>query len=82
VEGAASGPYQDFESADALRASQLYQVLTPDECVGLAEQMGPELWLYLHPLAGGLDPAVGWESLELLASKVLPRLETQSEADS
>jgi alkanesulfonate monooxygenase SsuD/methylene tetrahydromethanopterin reductase-like flavin-dependent oxidoreductase (luciferase family) len=74
VEGNASGPYQDFESSEALRASQLYQVLTPEECIGLAQQIGPQGWLYLHPLVGGLDPAVGWESLELLASKVMPRL--------
>jgi len=25
--------------------------------------------------APGLDPAIGWESLELVASKVLPRLQ-------
>jgi hypothetical protein len=28
----------------------------------------------LHPLMGGLDPDIAWESLELVASKVIPRL--------
>jgi hypothetical protein len=28
----------------------------------------------LHPLMGGLDPDLAWESLELIASKVIPRL--------
>ena len=74
VESGVVGPYQAFPDADALRASGLYQVLTPDECVALAKGLEPEGWLYVHPLVGGLDPAVGWESLELLASDVLPRL--------
>jgi hypothetical protein len=30
--------------------------------------------LLLHPLMGGLDPDLAWESLELVASKVIPRL--------
>jgi hypothetical protein len=30
--------------------------------------------LMLHPLMGGLDPDLAWESLELIASKVIPRL--------
>ena len=62
-EGCAAGPYKVCADADALRASGLYQVLTPDECVALAEGLGPEGWLYVHPLIGGLDPSVGWESL-------------------
>jgi hypothetical protein len=30
--------------------------------------------LAFKPLVGGLDPQIGWEGLELFASKVLPRL--------
>ena len=30
--------------------------------------------LCFHPLMGGMDPDLGWESLELYASKVLPRI--------
>lgn len=74
LEGSTSGPYQAFDNIDDLRASGLYQVLTPDECVSLAEGLGPDGWLYIHPLIGGLDPSVAWESLELLAREVLPRL--------
>jgi hypothetical protein len=29
----------------------------------------------LHPLMGGMAPALGWESLELFVDKVLPRLQ-------
>jgi len=28
----------------------------------------------LHPLVGGLDPEIGWESLELVADRVIPAL--------
>ena len=54
-----------------LRASGVYQVLTPEECVRLAERNGRVI---LHPLMGGLAPELGWESLELFERRVLPRL--------
>ncbi len=74
AEGGTLGPYQPCDSIQALQASGMYQVLTPEETIGLARGVGPEAWIYLHPLLGGLDPRVGWESLELLASKVMPEL--------
>ena len=67
----ALGPYASTDDADGLRASGDYLVLTPDECVALAREHGS---LMLHPLMGGLDPDLAWESLELIASKVIPRL--------
>jgi alkanesulfonate monooxygenase SsuD/methylene tetrahydromethanopterin reductase-like flavin-dependent oxidoreductase (luciferase family) len=67
----ALGPYTPADDADALRASGDYLVLTPDECVALVRESGT---LMLHPLMGGLDPDLAWESLELVASKVIPRL--------
>lgn len=65
------GPYRATDDADALRASGDYLVLTPDECLARVQETGA---LMLHPLMGGLDPDLAWESLELVASKVLPRL--------
>jgi alkanesulfonate monooxygenase SsuD/methylene tetrahydromethanopterin reductase-like flavin-dependent oxidoreductase (luciferase family) len=59
-------------SWEDVRASGVYQVLTPDECVELARVQGSVL---LHPLMGGIPPELAWESLELFASAVLPRLE-------
>ena len=56
---------------DELKASGVYRVVTPDECVALAEETGT---LVFHPLMGGIPADLGWESLELFASKVLPRL--------
>jgi alkanesulfonate monooxygenase SsuD/methylene tetrahydromethanopterin reductase-like flavin-dependent oxidoreductase (luciferase family) len=67
----ALGPYAPSDDADALRASGAYMVVTPDECVRMARAEGS---LLLHPLMGGLDPELAWQSLELVAGKVLPRL--------
>jgi hypothetical protein len=63
--------YAPADDADALRASGAYAVVTPDECVAMARSTGA---LRLHPLMGGLPPELAWESLELVAAKVLPRL--------
>ena len=54
-----------------MRKSGVYQVLTPDECVALAEREGR---MILHPLMGGLPAKLGWQSIELFTKKVLPRL--------
>lgn len=67
------GPYEAAEDADALRAAGDYLVITPDECIARVRETGS---LLLHPLMGGLDPDVAWESLELVANKVLPALRT------
>ena len=63
--------YEVVDDADALRGSGGYLVLTPDECVELALETGS---LTLHPLMGGLPPELAWESLDLIASDVLPQL--------
>ena len=54
---------------EALRASGTYAVVTPEECVAMARSNGS---LRLHPPHGGPAPELAWESLELVATKVLP----------
>ncbi len=63
-----------LQDARALAATGQYQVVTPDECVRLAASLTEEQRIVLHPLLGGVDPEVGWSSLELFAGSVLPRL--------
>jgi alkanesulfonate monooxygenase SsuD/methylene tetrahydromethanopterin reductase-like flavin-dependent oxidoreductase (luciferase family) len=58
-------------TVDDVRHSGVYRVVTPEECVALAAEVGT---LVLHPLMGGMPPALGWAGLELFAAKVLPRL--------
>jgi alkanesulfonate monooxygenase SsuD/methylene tetrahydromethanopterin reductase-like flavin-dependent oxidoreductase (luciferase family) len=61
----------EAEDVAGVRASGQYQVVTPDECVKLAREHAS---VTLHPLVGGIDPAIGWESLQLVADKVMPEL--------
>ena len=58
-------------SVNELRRNGVYTVVTPDECVELVRANGS---LALHPLCGGIPPEIAWQSLELVAAKVLPRL--------
>jgi alkanesulfonate monooxygenase SsuD/methylene tetrahydromethanopterin reductase-like flavin-dependent oxidoreductase (luciferase family) len=59
---------------DELRTEGVYQILTPDECVVLATETDPNAPLIFHPLCGGIPPDRAWESLELFARDVMPRL--------
>lgn len=70
-----SSPFEALASEDAVRKSGLFHVLTPDQCIAYArkcEQYGRTMTL--QPLIGGLSPEVGWKSLEMFCTKVLPRL--------
>jgi alkanesulfonate monooxygenase SsuD/methylene tetrahydromethanopterin reductase-like flavin-dependent oxidoreductase (luciferase family) len=59
------------ETVDDLKASGMWQVVTPDECVELAKRTGS---VALHPLMGGMPPELGWESMQLFVDKVQPRI--------
>ncbi|MDZ4825626.1 MAG: LLM class flavin-dependent oxidoreductase [Actinomycetota bacterium] len=72
--GQRSAVHVEAPDADGVRASGVYRVVTPDECVELAAEIGDFGTLLLHPLMGGMPIDLGWESLELFAAKVLPRL--------
>jgi alkanesulfonate monooxygenase SsuD/methylene tetrahydromethanopterin reductase-like flavin-dependent oxidoreductase (luciferase family) len=57
---------------DALRAEAgAYRVLTPEQAVEYARTFGA---LALHPLCGGCPPELAWETLHLVADRVLPAL--------
>ncbi|MEO1916393.1 MAG: hypothetical protein ABGW98_21335, partial [Myxococcales bacterium] len=57
------------KTVDELKTQKgAYQIFTPDEAKGYISQFGV---LLLQPLCGGLPPDLAWESLELVASKVL-----------
>lgn len=54
-----------------LRAGGQHAILTPGECVDLVRETGTAV---LHPLVAGIDPAIGWETLELIVNEVMPAL--------
>jgi alkanesulfonate monooxygenase SsuD/methylene tetrahydromethanopterin reductase-like flavin-dependent oxidoreductase (luciferase family) len=72
--GQHSTPMVDASTVDELKASPQIVVGTPDEVVAAAASVPPMGALTFNPLAGGLPPALAWESLELFASEVHPRL--------
>lgn len=59
-------------TAEQLRASGMWQIVTPDQCVDLVRQHGT---VALHPLMGGMPPELGWKSLELFVDKVVPQVQ-------
>ena len=59
-------------TTDALRAETgPYRVLTPEQTIEYVRAYGT---LALHPLCGGCPPELGWETLDLVANRVLPAL--------
>jgi alkanesulfonate monooxygenase SsuD/methylene tetrahydromethanopterin reductase-like flavin-dependent oxidoreductase (luciferase family) len=57
---------------EALRSEAgAYRVLTPEQAVEYARTYGS---LALHPLCGGCPPELAWETLHLVAERVLPAL--------
>jgi len=72
--GVGSTPYPPVERVEDLRGQREFAVVTPDECVALAQALGRDGELWMQPLMGGLPPEHGWRSLELFESAVLPRL--------
>jgi len=59
------------ESWEQLRDSGRYLVVTPQQCLALAARDGQ---LMLHPLMGGIEPELAWQSLRLFEAEVLPHL--------
>ncbi len=73
--GQHSTPVVNAETVDDLKASPQFVVGTPDQVVERGcEQVPPTGSVTFNPLAGGLPPDLAWESLELFASEVHPRL--------
>jgi alkanesulfonate monooxygenase SsuD/methylene tetrahydromethanopterin reductase-like flavin-dependent oxidoreductase (luciferase family) len=69
---AAAASKSNAVSVESLRTEVgPYRVLTPDQAVDHVRTQG---FLTLHPLCGGCPPELGWETLELVAHRVLPAL--------
>jgi alkanesulfonate monooxygenase SsuD/methylene tetrahydromethanopterin reductase-like flavin-dependent oxidoreductase (luciferase family) len=57
--GRAAGPFAAGVRAEDVRASGAYRVLTPEQTVELAHDLGPDRTFILTPLLGGLDCVPG-----------------------
>ena len=72
--GRAAGPYAKKMSAENVRDSDAYQVLTPEQALELADTLGDHSVFYLNPLLAGIDPKRSWEMLRLFEKEVRPYL--------
>ena len=67
--GTASGPFAAGLDEDTLRRSGAYRVLSPEQALVLAEQLGPDGVLYLNPLLAGIDPRRAWAMLRTVRGR-------------
>ena len=73
--GVGSTPYPPIKDIEEMKGNRSFAVVTPEDCVELLAGLGPDAEVTLHPLMGGLAPAVGTASLELFIAEVLPELQ-------
>jgi alkanesulfonate monooxygenase SsuD/methylene tetrahydromethanopterin reductase-like flavin-dependent oxidoreductase (luciferase family) len=57
------------QTANDLRAEGKYRILTPEDAVRVLDETGS---LHLCPITAGMEPSLGWKTLELFESKVEP----------
>lgn len=72
--GKPAGPYAAGMDMETLRQGSAYKILTPEQTLELAEQLGQHSILYLNPLLAGIDPRESWQMLKLFEKEVLPHL--------
>jgi hypothetical protein len=64
------GPYARDMTEETIRESDAYRVLTPEQTLAMAAELGPDGVFYLNPLLAGIDPGLAWEMLELYEREV------------
>ncbi len=68
-------PFHTLTDIEALKASGLYKVVTPEECIALANSLFERgLAMTINPTLCGMDEDFSWSSLDLFVRKVLPHL--------
>lgn len=72
--GRPAGPYAAGTTAEALRRSPAYRVLTPEQTLSLVAALGDHAVLYLNPLLAGIDPERAWRMLRLYEDAVHPHV--------
>jgi alkanesulfonate monooxygenase SsuD/methylene tetrahydromethanopterin reductase-like flavin-dependent oxidoreductase (luciferase family) len=69
-----TSPWKGVTSLDEVRADPAFAVLTPEQTLALADDLGPQSELVFHPLIGGTPPQLAWRGLRAFAEEVLPEL--------
>ena len=76
-----SSPFEGMDGLEALKASGLYRVMTPEDCIKAcedADKLGGDIGL--SPVIAGLDPKIGWKNIEMFCDKVMPHVKKKAAA--
>jgi alkanesulfonate monooxygenase SsuD/methylene tetrahydromethanopterin reductase-like flavin-dependent oxidoreductase (luciferase family) len=65
-----ASPFHGMDSIEQLKSAGFISVVTPEQAIEIGRQ-GP---IGMTPIMAGLDPELGWKSLELFVDKVLPAI--------
>lgn len=71
LESAGQTTYRPVTGIDELRAGDQYRILTPDEYAAELGPQGEAAFVHLHPMVGGIPPALAWEHLHLFEETFL-----------
>ena len=72
--GRPAGPYAGDITEETVRKSGAYQVLSPEQALALAGELGEHCVLYLNPLLAGIAPSLSARMLDLYEREVHPHL--------
>ena len=64
------------QSLDDLRASDVWSIFSPQQCVEHLRSLGPAPSILFHPLCGGIPPEHAMECLRLFVEEVMPRYDS------
>jgi alkanesulfonate monooxygenase SsuD/methylene tetrahydromethanopterin reductase-like flavin-dependent oxidoreductase (luciferase family) len=70
---ASNSPFKGLSDPAILRQTGLFAVMTPEQLLAKVPDMTDRTSFNFQPLLGGLSPAEGWKSLELL-KRTMPKL--------
>lgn len=68
-----ASPFHLVADTDALRQTDQYRVLTPEQFIA-EMRVAPFPFALFHPLCGGMPPELAWASLRLFEREVLPAM--------
>jgi len=71
--GIANATYEEMTDIASVRAHAQYRILTPEAYRDELDAMGDAAFAMLHPMVGGIPPALAWRHLELFERVVLTR---------
>jgi alkanesulfonate monooxygenase SsuD/methylene tetrahydromethanopterin reductase-like flavin-dependent oxidoreductase (luciferase family) len=67
--------HEKAQTLDELRASGIWSIMSPQQCVEHLRRLGPTPSIVFHPLCGGIPRERAFDCLRLFVEEVVPRYE-------